>query len=225
MARTSHRQKNRRVWESLESDSHPPKREIVSRPMNDRFFTHIVLPLCALFASAAPISAQSPEDSIRLNEIQVIGTHNSYHIAPPKPVMELIAGISQSLADSIAYTHKPLGEQLGALGMRQLEWDLYADPKGGLFAEPAARKMIAERGGDLPGHDPDGVFDAVFFIDDVAQKPVVGEALAGGEFEVLIPVSGESLQAKVFEFFAQWLAGVVGVLHGFSWFAGGSAGS
>jgi endonuclease/exonuclease/phosphatase family metal-dependent hydrolase len=111
-----------------------------------------------LLLPVATILAQSPPARVKLNEIQVIGTHNSYHLEPSKPVMELIVGFSAKAATSIAYSHKPLEEQLGRLGIRQLEWDLYADPDGGLFAEPAARKIIADGGGDPgPSHDPDGL--------------------------------------------------------------------
>ena len=45
-------------------------------------------------------------------------------------------------------------EQFSELGIRQIELDLFADPRGGLFAEPRARKILAGRGKD-PGPDPD----------------------------------------------------------------------
>ena len=64
--------------------------------------------------------------------------------------MALIKAVNADVAASIAYSHKPLAAELGRLGIRQLEWDLYADPKGGLFADPAARKLVAAQGGD-PG--------------------------------------------------------------------------
>ncbi len=102
--------------------------------------------------------AQTTIDAIKLNEIQVIGTHNSYHLEPNQQVMQLIKGVNAQAADSIAYSHKPIEEQLGRLGVRHLEWDLYADPEGGLFADPAARKLITDDGGDPgPTHDPEGV--------------------------------------------------------------------
>jgi hypothetical protein len=53
------------------------------------------------------------DDKLRLNHIQVLGTHNSYHIAPENPI------------DAWAYTHKPLNVQLGSHGIRQFELDLY----------------------------------------------------------------------------------------------------
>ena len=45
----------------------------------------------------------------RLNQIQVIGSHNSYHIAPDPAVMSLIAAGGARRAESIDYTHPPLG--------------------------------------------------------------------------------------------------------------------
>ena len=108
--------------------------------------------------TAATTLAQTTTDAVKLNEIQVIGTHNSYHLEPDKQVMQLIKGVNAQVADSIAYSHKPIEEQLGRLGVRHFEWDLYADPEGGLFADPAARKLITDQG-DNPGpsHDPSGV--------------------------------------------------------------------
>ena len=89
----------------------------------------------------------------RLNQIQVIGTHNSYHIAPTPAIQQLIASAGKSRAEGLDYTHRPLGEQFGQLGIRQIELDVFADPKGGLFAEPNLRKMVKNRGKD-PGPDP-----------------------------------------------------------------------
>ena len=90
----------------------------------------------------------------RLNQVQVIGSHNSYHIEPASTVRELIAASGRRRAEAIEYTHRPLAEQFSRLGIRQVELDVYADPKGGLFAAPAARKILSGRGKD-PGPAPD----------------------------------------------------------------------
>lgn len=56
----------------------------------------------------------------RLNHLQALGTHNSYHLSPGALVKEL------------DYTHRPLDEQLGEQGVRQFELDLhFADPPEG----------------------------------------------------------------------------------------------
>lgn len=81
---------------------------------------------------------------LRLNEVQVLGTHNSYHVAPePRLLQKLIdlaaqiPGVAEDLGDptSLDYTHLPLDEQLDA-GLRTFELDITADPTGGTFADP-----------------------------------------------------------------------------------------
>jgi hypothetical protein len=90
----------------------------------------------------------------RLNQIQVIGSHNSYHIEPAPSVRALIAASGPRRAEAIEYTHRPLAEQFSRLGIRQVELDVFNDPIGGLFAAPAARSMLRGRQKD-PGPDPD----------------------------------------------------------------------
>ncbi len=68
-------------------------------------------------------------------------------------IQQLIASAGKSRAEGLDYTHRPLGEQFSQLGIRQIELDVFADPKGGLFAEPNLRKMVKNRGKD-PGPDP-----------------------------------------------------------------------
>jgi hypothetical protein len=104
----------------------------------------------ALAWSAPPASRA---DDPRLNQIQVIGTHNSYHVAPAPAILEMIASTSRRQAEGLDYTHRPLAEQFGRLGIRQIELDVFADPKGGLFAGPSLRKTARDRGKD-PGPDP-----------------------------------------------------------------------
>ena len=90
----------------------------------------------------------------RLNQIQVIGSHNSYHVAPDGAIRELLVSRNVQRAQALDYTHRPLAEQFSTSGIRQVELDVYADPKGGLFASPAARSIVRARGKD-PGIDPD----------------------------------------------------------------------
>ena len=75
---------------------------------------------------------------MRVNEIQVLGTHNSYHLAPEPPVMAWIGERGRN----IDYSHRPLDEQLSRLNIRKLELDVFADPDGGRFAEPAAFRLV-----------------------------------------------------------------------------------
>jgi hypothetical protein len=92
-------------------------------------------------------------EDVRLNQVQVIGTHNSYHIAPHPDLMQLIQLTGKRLAESLDYSHRPLVEQLETLGVRQIELDLFHDPKGGHYSNPQARKTLKTLGKD-PGPDP-----------------------------------------------------------------------
>jgi hypothetical protein len=87
------------------------------------------------------------ESFLRMNQIQVLGTHNSYHIQPRDEILEALALFQgQDVANSLEYTALPLREQLDR-GVRQLELDIFADPEGGLYS--------LRRGLIVVGEDPD----------------------------------------------------------------------
>lgn len=75
------------------------------------------------------------ERCLRLNQIQVMGSHNSYHIQPEPALLAALAEFDQALADSLEYTAAPLATQLSDQEIRQLELDLFADPEGGRYAD------------------------------------------------------------------------------------------
>lgn len=77
-------------------------------------------------------------DSLRLNEIQVLGSHNSYRIKPDEDILEVLETLAGALPNAfnpqeLDYTHVTLTEQFEKYGIRQIELDLYQDPNGGLF--------------------------------------------------------------------------------------------
>jgi hypothetical protein len=82
------------------------------------------------------------DDTLRLNQIQVLGTHNSYHIEPAADLLAVLRGFSAELADSIEYSHPPLDEQFDDQGIRQIELDVFADPDGGLFANRGGEAAV-----------------------------------------------------------------------------------
>ena len=113
--------------------------------------------LIAIPFAMVTVSADNTVAEVRLNQIQVIGTHNSYHIQPHPSVMSLIRNSSPRQAAAIAYTHRPLAEQFSELGIRQIELDVYADPKGGHYAKPVGLRMVAEaKLPKVPDPDPNG---------------------------------------------------------------------
>lgn len=80
-----------------------------------------------------------------MNQIQLIGTHNSYHAGLAPGEMAVLQKQNPQAAASLDYRHPPLEAQLDA-GVRQLEIDVYGDTKGSLFADPLFLRLAAKQG-------------------------------------------------------------------------------
>lgn len=160
-----------------------------------RFFNAIIIFLCFVLITgisckkAAPQASESTNkfadiaDSLKLNQIQVLGTHNSY--AQPidsnlinyvssiiEPMMSnRMAGMDSAtlaeykeyhpndvpMSEALAYDHPPLTEQLNA-GLRSLEIDVFYDPTGNRFAQPAGYEALKAQGiHNLLPHDTTGL--------------------------------------------------------------------
>jgi hypothetical protein len=93
-----------------------------------------------------------------MNEIQVLGTHNSYHIQPRDSILEGLAAVEgQETAESLEYTALPLREQFDR-GVRQIELDIFADPEGGLYSVRRALIVVREEpDSGLPELDQPGL--------------------------------------------------------------------
>lgn len=107
----------------------------------------LVLPLPTIALSDDPgtcaaISATNADQCLRLNQVQVLGTHNSYKRSPAPELITLLSAYRDGWADDISYQHRPLPEQLEALGIRQFELDVFADPDGGLYSQPAGGVLV-----------------------------------------------------------------------------------
>lgn len=82
---------------------------------------------------------------VYLNNIQVIGSHNSYKIAIEKPLFNYIYQLDSSKAKALQYNHIPLEKQLD-LGLRNLELDVYYDPRGGYYSNPKGLEIVQKLG-------------------------------------------------------------------------------
>jgi Phosphoinositide phospholipase C, Ca2+-dependent len=97
--------------------------------------------LAASLVHAAPSIAGG--GSVRMNELQVIGTHNSYK----REISEAEQAVYEDAIDTpgdydrfLAYSHAPIGQQFAGQRVRGLELDLFPDPQGGLYANPLVRQ-------------------------------------------------------------------------------------
>jgi hypothetical protein len=109
------------------------------------------LPLLVLLCTAA-------QGQIRLNQIQLIGSHNSYHAGLAPSETAWLRKLNPKAADGLEYKHPALDVQLSS-GIRQVEIDIFADTKGGLYSHPANVTFVAAMGLPAdPPFDPNGLF-------------------------------------------------------------------
>ncbi len=106
----------------------------------------------------------SGDDQVRLNELQFIGSHNSYKGQTDTAIMNwlqvgaaAVPQIAQALGDpaQLSYAHAPLPTQLDR-GVRSFELDIFADPVGGTFSRPLFNRVLnlglpRPTGVDAPG--------------------------------------------------------------------------
>ncbi len=145
--------------------------------------------ILAFLLTLASLQAQPKSDlpaapaSLKINEIQVLGTHNSYAqpvdprvLAMVDPALaKMFAAMSTRMApeqlarfkeehpneltfsEGLSYKHPDLKTQLDA-GLRSLEIDVNPDPTGGRFLQPASYRILREKGiTDLAPHDTTGL--------------------------------------------------------------------
>src|ERR1700755_293443 len=82
---------------------------------------------------AQQLTQAAQDKMVHINQIQVIGSHNSYHsgFAPSERKYE--EKTNPKGLRSLDYSHAPLPDQLNG-GVRQIEIDVFADAKGGRYA-------------------------------------------------------------------------------------------
>ena len=84
-------------------------------------------------------------DTLHINQIQVIGSHNSYKKAIEDKLYTFLESQSDKMK-SIQYDHITIPEQLD-LGLRNLEIDVYVDTEGGKFANPKGLQLAEPQEG------------------------------------------------------------------------------
>lgn len=133
----------------------------------------------SLSVLALSAHAEAHPKELKLNEIQVLGTHNSYAqpvdkrlLAEVDPILEKLMplmsmGMKEAdmarfkeehpygliFSEALNYAHPDLKSQLDA-GLRSLELDVNPDPVGGHYRDPAGYRLLRSKGiVDLPPHD------------------------------------------------------------------------
>jgi hypothetical protein len=106
---------------------------------------HLAAALLVATAAAGQSGASSSDAQVRINQIQVIGSHNSYHAGLLPGVRAYLAKMKPDSLRGLDYAHPPLDEQFDG-GIRQIELDVFADSKGGRYAHPAGPAAEAAAG-------------------------------------------------------------------------------
>ena len=106
--------------------------------------TCLLLALAGCSNSSSNAPQAMPGDDIRMNQLQYLGTHNSYHIQIRPDLFDLLLAFIPDVAPTLAYTHQPLRQQFENQGIRQIELDVFDDPEGGLYATHRALALVGE---------------------------------------------------------------------------------
>ncbi|UOB17906.1 phosphatidylinositol-specific phospholipase C1-like protein [Abyssalbus ytuae] len=98
---------------------------------------------CTLFLLLFSCNNKKENSKIKLNQIQVIGSHNSYKKPIDTALFEFLKSKdSTNKLQSLEYAHIPIPEQLN-MGVRNLEIDVYSDTLGGKYAHPKGLDLIS----------------------------------------------------------------------------------
>jgi hypothetical protein len=124
-----------------------------------RFVTVAAVGALAAGACTLPMTNLSPEvqaqdELVHLNEIQAIGSHNSYHLEASEAESTLRRSVIGAGEDALQYTHAPLFQQLAIQGVRQIELDVFRDDAGGKYANPLLRQITGGGPYDPAMQDP-----------------------------------------------------------------------
>lgn len=95
------------------------------------------------------------QHDLRLNQLQYIGSHNSYHAGLSPGEAAIWKRVAPDMFAILDYAHPPLTRQLDD-GVRQIELDIWNDAKGGRYAHPAVVNEVSKAGlpADTPFADP-----------------------------------------------------------------------
>lgn len=97
-----------------------------------------LLELGLIVGLSIPVGADPPSKKeappsrssrLKMNQVQVIGTHNSYHQRPPERVLRLMKKVDRR-TEGWDYEHAPLDVQLDR-GVRSFELDIHYNPSEG----------------------------------------------------------------------------------------------
>lgn len=120
------------------------KKEECPKDYQDKFYDTLV------YTPDTPdVQVIDSTNLLRINQLQIIGSHNSYRIKTYEPIYNFVQGISfllpaQYNPDGWDYTHETFPVQLNDYNIRSMEIDIYNDPQGGQFYQRKGLPLVGE---------------------------------------------------------------------------------
>ncbi len=101
-------------------------------------FAVLLLPTCKDDDTPPELTCEEKIEDLKINQLQVIGSHNSYRQRTYAPILQYLFDSIHLLPPGFTplvwdYDHATLAEQFSDYGIRSIELDVYNDPNGGLF--------------------------------------------------------------------------------------------
>ena len=115
-----------------------------------------LLTLMALFMNCKS-SSKKEESTLRINHLQVIGSHNSYKQAIEPALLQLLQKETSKSFEELQYEHVSITDQLEQYGLRNLEIDVVYDPNGGKFSKPLGLELLKQQNIATEAYDTLGI--------------------------------------------------------------------
>jgi len=116
----------------------------VNRFATPLLLSAVLLPWLSGCNNSSDWPPELPGDDTLMNQVQYLGSHNSYHLQTQDDVFQLLLAFIPDVAPTLEYSHIPLQEQFDTQGIRQIELDVFDDPDGGLYANHPVRTLFGE---------------------------------------------------------------------------------
>ncbi|MBI2709032.1 MAG: phosphatidylinositol-specific phospholipase C1-like protein [Actinobacteria bacterium] len=102
----------------------------------------VAVPAAGSSRLGAPGLPSPAQDAlVRLNQIQVVGSHNSYKAESSQAEKDVRRAAIGAAEDALEYSHVPLDQQFANQRIRQIELDVWRDDAGGKYANPLIRQV------------------------------------------------------------------------------------
>jgi hypothetical protein len=110
-------------------------------------FYFIFLAIGFFYSGGISTGFSQETNLLRLNQIRILASHNSYKKKPDPRLMKFLAKVKNKIGEEndpiqLEYGHELLSTQLSDYMVRGFELDVYYDPKGGKFAKRKVNSFV-----------------------------------------------------------------------------------